>query len=148
MVAFRFLATLIVGGLVAAAAPQATDEPVLRTPSMPESKLLHRVDPEYPSAALQHRVQGTVRFSASIGNDGHIERLRLISGHPLLVRAAREAAQQWIYRPTLLGNKPVRVMTEIEIHFQLDAYGKPLKKARPDSNRRALLKSAHAERTI
>jgi periplasmic protein TonB len=148
MVAFRFLATLIVAGLVAAAAPQVTDEPVLRTPSMPEWKLLHRVDPEYPSAALQHRIQGTVRFSASIGKDGHIERLRLISGHPLLVRAAREAAQQWIYRPTLLGNKPVRVMTEIEIHFQLDPYGKPLKKENPDSNRRGVAKSAHAERTI
>jgi protein TonB len=127
MIALRFLSTLIVTGLVAAAAPQTTDEPVLRTPSMPEWKLLHGVDPEYPSAALQYRIQGTVRFSASIGKDGHIERLRLISGHPLLVRAAREAAQQWIYRPTLLGNKPVRVMTEIEIHFQLDPYGKPLR---------------------
>jgi len=66
MVAFRFLATLIMAGQVAAAAPQATDDPVVRTPSMPEWKLLHRVDPEYPSAALQYRIQGTVRFSASI----------------------------------------------------------------------------------
>jgi TonB family protein len=148
MVPFRFLATLILAGLVAPAAPQVTDEPVLRTPSMPEWKLLHRVDPEYPSAALQHRIQGTVRFSAGIGKDGHIERLRLISGHPLLVQAAREAAQQWIYRPTLLGNKPVRVTTEIDIHFTLDPSGQPLKKDKPDSNRRAVVKSAHAERTI
>jgi protein TonB len=148
MVAFRFLAALIVAGIVAAAAPPATDEPVLRTPSMPAWKLLHRVDPEYPSAALQHRIQGTVRFSASIGKDGHIERLRLISGHPLLVRAAREAAQQWIYRPTLLGNIPVRVMTEIEVHFQLNPYGQPLKKDHPDSNRTGVVKSAHVERTI
>lgn len=127
MAVLRLIATLIVAYLVAAGAPQPADEPVLRTPSMPEWKLLYKIDPDYPSAALQHRIQGTVRFSAIIGKDGHIERLRLISGHPLLVRAAREAAQQWIYRPTLLGDKPVRVITQIEVHFQLDPYGKPLK---------------------
>jgi hypothetical protein len=53
----------------------------------------------------------------------------------LLVRAAREAAQQWIYRPTLFGDKPVRVMTQIEIHFQLDPYGEALKNDNPDSHR-------------
>jgi len=39
-------------------------------------------------------------------------------------------------------------MTEIDIHFQLDPYGKPLKKASPDSNGRTLVKSARSERTI
>jgi TonB family protein len=146
MVAFRFPATLLVAGLVAAAAPPAADEPVLRTPAMPEWKLLHKVDPEYPSAALQHRIQGAVRFTASIGKDGHVERLRLISGHPLLVGAAREAAQQWMYRPTLWADKPVRVMTQIAIHFRLDPYGKPSKDDNPGSNRRAAIRSAQAER--
>jgi periplasmic protein TonB len=91
---------------------------------MPEGKLLHKVDPEYPPAALQHRIHGIVRFNAIIGKDGHIERLRLIDGHPLLVRAAREAVQQWIYRPTLLGDKPVRVITQIAVPFELNPYGK------------------------
>jgi protein TonB len=93
-------------------------------PLMPERKLLHKVDPEYPPAALQHRIQGTVRFNAIIGKDGHIERLRLIDGHPLLVRSARQAVQQWIYRPALLGDKPVRVITQIDVPFQLDHFGK------------------------
>jgi protein TonB len=104
---------------------------------MPEWKLIRKVEPEYPSAALQHRIQGIVRFSAVIGKDGRVERLRLIDGQPLLVRAARDAARQWIYRPTLLGNKPVRVVTIIEVHFQLDADGKPLKDAPRDPNRSA-----------
>jgi TonB family protein len=134
MVVLRLVATVIVAGLVAAAAPQPADEPVLRMPSIPEWKILHKVEPEYPSAALQHRIQGTVRFNAIIGKDGHIERLRLMSGHPLLARAAREAAQHWIYRSTLLNDKPVRVITQIEIHFQLDAYGKPLKNDNRESN--------------
>jgi protein TonB len=129
MAVLRFVAMVAVAGMVVAAAPQIAIEPVVRTPSMPEWKLLQKIDPKYPSAALQGRIQGTVRFNAIIATDGHVERLRLISGHPLLVRAAREAAQQWIYRPTLLDDEPARVITHIEVHFQLDPYGNPLKNA-------------------
>ena len=125
----------LVASVVAAAAPQPAEEPLLRTPSIPEWKLLRKVDPQYPSTALQHRIQGIVRFNATIGKDGHIERLRLVSGHPLLVRAAREAVQQWIYRPTVLGGRPVRVITQIEVPFQLDSYGKPLKNDNRDLNK-------------
>jgi hypothetical protein len=55
-----------------------------------------------------------------LGNDGHIEQLQLISGHPLLVRAAREAVRQWIFRPTLPGGEPVRVTGRIQVAFWLD----------------------------
>ena len=127
MTFLRFVAAGCLLCVGVAAAPRPSDETVVRTPSMPESKLLRKVDPEYPSVALQNRIQGTVRFNAMIGKDGHVEYLRLLSGHPLLVRAAQKAVQQWIYRPTLLGDQPVRVITIIEVHFQLDVYGNPLK---------------------
>jgi len=113
-------------GIVISATQQAVDEQVLRVPSMPEWKLVHRVDPQYPPAALRHRIQGTVRLSAVVGKDGHTEIVRLISGHPLLVSAARNAARQWVYTPTLLGGKPIQVITFVDIQFQLDSYGKPL----------------------
>jgi outer membrane biosynthesis protein TonB len=119
MSVLSLIALVGMAGLVLAA-----DEQVLRMPWMPEGKLLHKVDPEYPPAALQHRIHATVRFSAIIGKDGHIERLRLIDGHPLLVGAAREAVQQWIYRPTFLGDKPVRVITQIAVPFELNPYSK------------------------
>ena len=135
MVAFQFLAMLIAAGLAASAAPRETGEPVLRTPLLPESQLRYKVEPEYRAAAVERRIQGIVRFTATIGKDGQIERLRLISGHPLLVRAARVAAEQWIYRPTLSGGKPIRVITTVDIHFQLDSYGRPLKNGNPDSKR-------------
>jgi TonB family protein len=119
MAVIKFSAALLMAAL-AAAAPQAADEPILGTPSMPEWMLIRQVDPEYPAAALQYRIQGSVRFVAVIGKDGRIEGLRLISGHPLLVVAARAAAERWIYRPTLRDGKPVRVLTQIEIGFRLD----------------------------
>jgi len=132
MCVLRLLAALA-AGLAAAAAPQATEEPPFRRPAMPEWALLRKVAPVYPSVALARRITGVVRFSATIAKDGHIERLRLVSGHPLLVRAAREAAEQWVYRPTLVGGKPVRVITVIEVPFQLDPYGRPLRNDDRDS---------------
>ncbi len=126
MPVLRFAAALMVS-LVAATAPQAAEEPILRTPSIPEWKLLHKVDPGYPATARRQRIQGVVRFTATIGKNGHMQRLRLISGHPLLVRAAREAVQQWIYRPTLLDGRPVRVITQIEVPFVLGPSGNPSK---------------------
>jgi protein TonB len=110
---------MAVACLFLSAAPQDTDEPVLRTPSMPEGSLVHKVEPNYPRAALLHRTEGTVRFTAIIGKDGRVEHLRLLDGHPLLVRAAREAARQWIYRTSLLGREPVRVITILAVPFRI-----------------------------
>jgi TonB family protein len=130
MAIIRLTAIAVVTGLVLAAASRVAGEEVLRARS---TEPLYKVDPKYPPAALRHRIQGTVRFEALIGKDGYVERLRLLSGHALLVRAAREAARQWVYRPTLLRGKPTRVITEIEVEFQLDSYGNPAKKDNPKS---------------
>jgi hypothetical protein len=54
----------------------------------------------------------------------------VLSGHPLLARAAREAVARWIYRPTLAGNKPVRVITTIEVPFRLDSQRSPTRQGR------------------
>ena len=124
---------LLIGECLALAAPsQAGGEEMLRVRAM---EPVYKVEAKYPPEALRHHIQGTVRLEAVIGKDGHVEHLRLISGHPLLVPAARKAARQWIYRPTLLHGKPVRVATEIDVQFQLDEYGRPLK----EENRRQVV---------
>ena len=81
--------------------------------------LIHRVDPVYPPLARQARIQGTVRLTAIIGRDGSVLNLQLVSGHPLMVEAARQAVMQWLYKPTLLNGQPVEVVTQIEVVFSL-----------------------------
>jgi TonB family protein len=81
--------------------------------------LIQRVEPVYPPLALQARIQGIVRFTAIIGRDGAIQNLQLVSGHPLLVEAARQAASQWHYKPTLLNGEPVEVVTPVDVNFTL-----------------------------
>jgi TonB family protein len=81
--------------------------------------LVNKVTPIYPPLAKQARVQGTVRFQALIGKDGHIINLELVTGHPLLVPPATDAVKQWVYKPTLLNGEPVEVITQIDVNFTL-----------------------------
>ena len=52
---------------------------------MQASNLINQPKPAYPPLAKAARVQGTVKFQATIGKDGTIENLQLVSGPPLLV---------------------------------------------------------------
>jgi protein TonB len=86
---------------------------------MSEGDLMHKVQPEYPSLARSARIQGSVVLQAVISKQGAIENLRVITGHPMLVRAAIDAVSQWHYRPYVLNNEPVEVETQITVNFSL-----------------------------
>ena len=75
--------------------------------------------PQYPPLARQARIQGTVKLSAVISKDGSIQKLEVMSGHPLLVPAALAAVKQWRYKPTLLNGEAVEVLTNIDVNFTL-----------------------------
>ncbi|PYV20551.1 MAG: energy transducer TonB, partial [Acidobacteria bacterium] len=83
------------------------------------AKLIFKPQPEYPPLAKMARIQGTVRLEAIISKDGTIQDLKVIQGHPLLVKAALEAVQRWRYQPTLLNGDPVEVVTEIDVNYTL-----------------------------
>ena len=83
------------------------------------AKLIRSVPPTYPPLALQARIQGIVRFTATIGHDGRVSEVTLISGHPLLVPAAQEAIRQYEYQPSLLNGQPVEVVTQVDVPFTL-----------------------------
>ncbi len=83
------------------------------------ARLILQVKPEYPPLAKLARVQGTVRLEAVIASDGTIKDLKVVQGHPLLVKAALEAVSRWRYQPTLLNGEPVEVLTEIDVNFTL-----------------------------
>ncbi|HET9318509.1 MAG TPA: energy transducer TonB, partial [Bryobacteraceae bacterium] len=71
------------------------------------AKLISQVTPVYPPLARQARISGIVRLEAVIGRDGRIKSLHVAGGHPLLVHAAIEAVEKWVYQPTLLNGEPV-----------------------------------------
>ena len=105
--------------------PQPTVEkpspqPVKRiSGTIEQAVILRRVDPVYPPILRQMGLQGTVRLHAVIGMDGSIHELAAESGHPLFVKAALDAVQQWRYKPTLLNGEPVEVETTITVIFEM-----------------------------
>jgi len=84
-----------------------------------QAKLISQPHPIYPPDAKAARIQGTVQLQATIGKDGTVQNLEVISGHPLLVPAALEAVKQWVYQTTLLNGNPVEVLTQIDVNFTL-----------------------------
>ncbi|MCB0220511.1 MAG: TonB family protein [Chrysiogenetes bacterium] len=101
------------------APPPAPSGPVEVSKGVQAARLVHRVEPVYPPLAKQAHVSGAVRLRAVIAADGTVESLQVLSGHPLLIRAAADAIQQWRYRPTMLSGRAVPVSTEIEVNFVL-----------------------------
>jgi TonB family protein len=57
--------------------------------------LLRGVAPSYPTVAKDQHVSGTVVLRGSIGKDGRIKDLKVISGDVLLQQAALDAVRQW-----------------------------------------------------
>ena len=56
---------------------------------------------------------------AMISREGAIEKLHVLSGHPMLIPAAVDAVRQWRYRPYVLNGEPVEVETEVTVNFIL-----------------------------
>jgi protein TonB len=104
--------------VVPVVAPPAVVAPV-HISHISEGNLVHKVLPAYPPLARSARIQGTVVLQAVISEQGTIENLRVLSGHPMLVPAAIEAVRQWRYRPYVLNSDPVEVETQITVNFSL-----------------------------
>ena len=79
--------------------------------------LVSRKEPEYPKIAKQTGAKGAVVLNATIGKDGHIKAVKIVSGHPMLQNAAKEAVMQWVYKPTLLNGTAVETETQITLNF-------------------------------
>jgi protein TonB len=90
--------------------------------TMTEAQLINKVEPVYPHIATVSGIQGQVKLHAIIARDGTIQSLNVISGHPLLARAALEAVEQWRYRPYVLNGEKVEVETFITVNFRRDAH--------------------------
>jgi periplasmic protein TonB len=96
--------------------------PVAQSPRvsvMMEGNLIQKVQPAYPPLARAGRIQGPVVLRALISKTGTIEKVRVLSGPPLLVRAAVDAVSQWRYRPYRLNGEPLEVETQVTVNFIL-----------------------------
>jgi protein TonB len=99
--------------------PPAAVRPIKVLETVQQAKLVHRVEPVYPPVAKQIHLQGTVIIRALISREGTIRSLQVLSGHPILAKAASEAIGEWRYQPTLLNGTAVEVETMVTVIFIL-----------------------------
>jgi len=79
----------------------------------------HSVQPGYPLLARQMKVEGSVVLQALISRDGTIQDLHVVSGLPILAKAAEEAVRQWRFKPHYLGNEAVETQARITVNFTI-----------------------------
>ncbi len=87
----------------------ATEEPVL----------VHQVHPIYPELAARSRVSGKVLLRITIDEEGLVQDVIPVEGHPMLQSAAVEAVRQWRYRPTIQDGNAISVTTMVEVFFTI-----------------------------
>jgi len=80
---------------------------------------LQPAESSYPTLVQQMKVQGSVLLQAFVGADGNIRDLHVLSGDPILVSAALEAARQWRFRPYLQNGQPVETQAKIMVIFTM-----------------------------
>jgi periplasmic protein TonB len=100
--------------------PPAEETKRIRVSSLDPGRLIHMIQPVYPPIAKTAHIEGTVELSAVIGTDGHVRDLNVISGHPLLRKAAIEAVRQWVYKPPVLNGEGVEIVAPIAVIFRLN----------------------------
>jgi TonB family protein len=99
--------------------PKAVPQVVKVSQGVMEGLVIKRVQPKYPSQAMQLHIQGAVQLEATVSKNGSITNLKVISGDGLLARAAQEAVKQWRYKPYYLNGEPVEIQTQILVNFKL-----------------------------
>jgi TonB family protein len=78
------------------------------------------VEPQYTEDAKIARIQGSVRLSLVINEQGRADDIKVVvSLDPGLDQQAVEAVRQWQFAPGTKDGAPVSVTATIEVNFRL-----------------------------
>ncbi len=84
-----------------------------------EQHVDQRVTPVYPPIAKIVRVTGTVVVNVSIGTNGNVESIKVVSGPPMLLQAAIDCVKQWTFKPFVKDGSPAEATGQLSIVFDL-----------------------------
>jgi TonB family protein len=84
-----------------------------------QKRLDHSVAPVYPEVARRAGIEGNVILRVFISSDGRVTDSKVLSGPPILARAAADAVQQWQYQALRMNGQPVNVVTTLIVSFRL-----------------------------
>lgn len=74
--------------------------------------------PEYTRLARQMKVTGKVEVEATVGTDGTVEKVTVLTGNPLLTASAIIAVKKWKFAPFTTNGEPARALTVLTFDFK------------------------------
>ncbi len=74
--------------------------------------------PVYPASVIAMGVGGVVNVQITISEEGSVISAKAVNGHPILKRAAEDAARRAKFTPTYLSKKPVKATGLIAYNFK------------------------------
>jgi periplasmic protein TonB len=78
-------------------------------------------EPEFSEEARRARFMGTVTVGLIVGTDGRPQNVHIVRGVGYgLDDKAKEAVQQYLFKPAMENGKPVPVELDVEVHFQIE----------------------------
>jgi protein TonB len=88
-----------------------------------ETVPLVRIQPMYPRAALQQRIEGWVLLKFTISVTGAVKNARVIDSKPpnIFDRAAVQAISKWKYKPKIVNRVAMETQgVQVKLSFKLD----------------------------
>jgi periplasmic protein TonB len=82
------------------------------------ARLITSVSPVYPQMAKTQRITGNVTLDALVDTSGNVAELKVLSGPPILHRAALDAVKQWKYTPAQLDGAPTAIHLTVTVQFR------------------------------
>ena len=98
---------------------QAEGEPMKVSSAEAMKAATSKPSPTYPTVAKQLKVEGEVQVQVVIGEEGKVEEATVVTGHPLLNKAALETAREWKFTPFKNNGKKVKARAVLTIPFKI-----------------------------
>jgi periplasmic protein TonB len=102
------------GSSAARRAPSGEPPPVVR-----EARLIHRVEPDYPSAAKRDGVQGSVDLEVTVSARGVVEDVSVVKATPpdVFDKSAVAAVRKWKYDPRFVDGLASEAHLTVHLEF-------------------------------
>lgn len=121
----KLLTILLCSTLISCASTQ-TDKRVdstvyqLDQVDAPTKWIIH-ISPMYPEKAAEQKIEGWVKMSAVITENGKVTEIQVLDSQPkgVFEKEAKRAFSKWLYKPALLNGKTVKVYREETVEFKI-----------------------------
>jgi TonB family protein len=98
----------------------SSSSPVPATPVPPDSNSLEPIRsfvPTYPPSAENDKLHGLVVIKTVVSTSGDVTSTQIISGDPLLAKAAITAVAKWKFKPFMRNGIAVTASTDVSFNF-------------------------------